>query len=124
MPIAGPFTAATIGFVARMTSTQSRSPCGTDAPGVTLELRVEHRADVGAGAEPATGPGHHHRADGWVRVGRLDRVDQFGGHPGRPRVEAIGPVQRQDDDVVVALHEDLLVLHGANLDLNKCSVQR
>ena len=77
MPIAGPFTAATIGFVARISSTQSRSPCGTDRAGVALELRVEHRADVGARAEPATGAGHHRRADGRVGIGGLDRVGQL-----------------------------------------------
>ena len=124
MPIAGPFTAATIGFVDADDLDPVAVTLRDRRAGVALELRVEHRADVGARAEPATGPGHHQRADGRVGIGDLDRVDQLGGHPRRPHVETLGPVQRQDDDVVVALHEDLLVLHGANLDLNKCSVQR
>ena len=65
---------------------------------------------------PRPAPGHHDRADDRVRVGGLDRVDELGGHPRRPHVQPVGPVQGQDDDVVALLPQDLLVLHGATLD--------
>ena len=80
-----------------------------------MQLRVEHHADVGAGAESPSRAGHHDRAHTGIGVGGLDRVRQFGGHARRPRVQAVGPVEREDDDVVVLFPQDLLVLHGATL---------
>ena len=115
-PIAGPFTAATIGFVDRMSSTQSRVRAGGARPSTIVagQLRVEHRGDVGARAEPAARAGDHEGAHGGVGVGRFDRVDELGAHARRPRVELVGTVQGEQHDVVALLAEDLLVVHGAD----------
>ena len=48
-----------------------------------------------------------------VGVSGLDRVDELGAHPRRPRVELLWTVQREEHDVVALLLEDLLVVHGA-----------
>ena len=113
-PIAGPFTAATIGFVDRTSSTQSRVPSGRGADGVALELGVEHRRRCRRrrrSRDPRRSPRPRRRTASASAASIASASSRA--HPRRPRVELLGTVQREQHDVVALLLEDLLVVHGA-----------
>ena len=112
--MAGPFTAATIGFVDRTSSTQSRVRVGGGADDASPESWASNTADTSAPAQkPRPAPVTTTAPTEAFGVGRFDRIDELSAHPGRPCVELLGTVQREQHDVVALLLEDLLVVHGA-----------
>ena len=65
-----------------------------------FHAHLEVVADVGAGAETSAGAGHHHRADVRVFVAVGDGGVKVSVHLPRPSVQALGPIQGDDGDVV------------------------
>jgi hypothetical protein len=79
-----------------------------------VDARLERRFHVGARAEAAPRAGDDDGADLAICIGTLDRVGEFDAHAGRPGVQAIGAVQREQRDLVAAFDGDLFVLHGGS----------
>ena len=109
-PMHTPFTAAMSGFDDRHRSTQSNATLapvvpGSDAAAVALAVG-ERVADVGAGAERATGTGHDDGADLRARVRVADRLRQLAAHAGVPGVELLRPVEGDQQHVAALLGED------------------
>jgi hypothetical protein len=74
--------------------------------------RAAAALQVRAGAEAAPRAGDHDGAHVVVRVRGVQRLDQLAAHRGGERVQALGPVERDREDVVLDLVEDLLELHA------------
>ena len=77
-----------------------------------------HGAQVGAGAEVARGAGEDDRADVVVGAGLDHAVVHPGEHRAGERVEALGPVHRDDHRVAVAFDE--CVGHRVGSPLSEC----
>jgi len=68
-----------------------------------------------AGAERTPGAAQDHDAHAVSALQRLEIVQEFIAHPGRDRVEPIGPVQTQPVDGALAGDRDRRVVHAADL---------
>ena len=84
-----------------------------------LDPSVECLLDVGAGAEPAPGSGHHHRADRRVSVGGVDGVDHLEPHLVGPGVELLGTIEGEEENVAAGFGRDLLVAHRELLSVKR-----
>ena len=51
-------------------------------------------------------------SDRGIGIRGFDRVDQLSAHARGPRVELLGPVEREQHDLVALLLQDLLVFHA------------
>src|SRR5262249_56140973 len=88
---------------------------------------VEDRAaafEVRPNAEVAPRPRHDHRAHVVPLVGLPERVAHLDAHAPRPRVAALGAIQRERRDLVGDLEADLLVLHGSSVNARTSAAAR
>ena len=63
-------------------------------------------AQVGAGAEAASLPGQHHRANRGVAAGRLERREQLAAHRGVQGIEQFGASQGDGRDAIGSVKPD------------------
>ncbi len=114
-PTAGPLIAAITGFSeSKMRSVNLPAGVARHPPSclpVAPVERVAAAAQVRSGAEAAALAGDDDRAHVVVGIGAVERLDQLASHGRRKRVQPVGPVERNGQNVVRDLVADLLELH-------------
>jgi hypothetical protein len=83
-------------------------------------IEALQRVHVRAGAESAAGAGEHDDAHAVVFCRRLHGVTHVALHDRRPRIHAVGPIERDGRDLLVHVIENVLIGHGDLLAVVAC----
>ena len=115
-PTAGPLMAAITGLV-QLKTPQRQFPAVVAGNRVRLAALavvegLAPAAEVGTRAEAPAGTRDDDRVDLVVGIGAVEGLPQLQAHLGRPRVQAVRPVEGDREDAPVEVVDDLLEAHG------------
>src|SRR2546430_1906573 len=100
-------------------SSNARLTSPSSAASAPSTIRLESsKSSARAGPEAAAGAGDDDRADVLARGAILEQVEVQGLQLGRPRVEPVGPVQRQQRDVIFDLLQHDFAHRSSSVETN------